>query len=225
MRHKYTLLAAIFGTVVLADQGTKYWAVSRLTSAFEHAGLRTPGERLRGFANLKNLDNDPPEPGGLDLRRPAVPFVPGFWSHRYVENPGAAWGLLGNASATFRVPFFHVISIAAITIILAFYRRLEAGQRLTAVALSLVLGGAMGNYTDRLLRGYVIDFLDWHWRDRPGFHWPTFNVADAAICVGVLLMFAETLFVKRLPAAAPVAPPSPSPSPTTPLDGASTPQS
>jgi signal peptidase II len=58
----------------------------------------------------------------------------------------------------------------------------------------------MGNYADRVIHGYVIDFVDWHWRHRPGLHWPTFNVADSAIVVGVLLLLVETLSARRLPA-------------------------
>ena len=54
-------------------------------------------------------------------------------------------------------------------------------------------GGALGNFLDRLVRGYVIDFIDWHWRNQPGMRWPTFNVADAAICVGVALMLLDSL--------------------------------
>jgi signal peptidase II len=226
MRHKYLLLLAVFGFVLVADQATKYFAVARLTLAFEHAHLSAPLERLAGFYTLKNLDNEPAEPAGVDLRGVPVVVIPGYWQHRYVENPGAAWGLLSRVSDTWRVPFFHVISVLAILIIVAFYRRLEADQRLMALSLSLVLGGALGNYVDRLVRGYVIDFIDWHWRNDPRLHWPTFNVADSAICVGVFLMLVETLFARRPPPTADVvAPPAvsdaapPNPGSPVPPDG------
>jgi len=62
-----------------------------------------------------------------------------------------------------------------------------------------VLGGAVGNYLDRLARNYVIDFIDWHWREAPNLHWPTFNLADSAISVGVVLMLADTLFSRPKP--------------------------
>jgi len=202
MRRKYTSLVAILGLVLVADQATKYLAVANLTTALEHAKLTTPLARLGGFYTLKNLDNDPPEPAGMDLRTAPVVIVAGYWHHKYVENPGAAWGLLSRVSDTWRVPFFHVISVLAILIIVAFYRRLEADQRLMAFALSLVLGGALGNYVDRLARGYVIDFIDWHWHNRPDMHWPTFNLADSAICVGVFFMLVETIFTPRPPAPA-----------------------
>ena len=204
MRRKYKSLVAIVGLVLVADQATKFFAVDKLTAAFAHANLRTPLARLSGFYTLKNLDNEPPEPGGVDLRTAPVVIVAGYWHHKYVENPGAAWGLLSRVSDSWRVPFFHVVSVLAIFIIVAFYRRLEADQGLMAFALSLVLGGALGNYADRLARGYVIDFIDWHWRNRPDMHWPTFNVADSAICVGVFFMLVETIFTHRPPAAEPV---------------------
>lgn len=201
MRRKYSLLLGVFALVVLADQGTKYLAVASLTNALEHANRRTLSERVAGYFRVTNLDNDPATPDGIDHRRPPAVVVPGYWNHKYVENPGAAWGLLARVSDRWRVPFFHAVSLLALFVILSLYRGLEADQRLVAFALALVLGGAIGNYLDRILKGYVVDFIDWHWRDQPGLHWPTFNLADSAIVVGVLLMLSETLFVRRpLPA-------------------------
>jgi signal peptidase II len=199
MRHKYLILVGVFALVAVADQGAKYLAVSRLTNALDHANAQSLPERVVAFYTLRNLDNDPWEPGGIDYRRAPAVVVPGLWQNKYVENPGAAWGLLSRVSETWRVPFFHVISLMAILIIVAFYRRLEADHRLMAFALSLVLGGAVGNYLDRLARGYVIDFVDLHWKNRPDLHWPTFNVADSAICVGVVLMLGETILGARKP--------------------------
>jgi signal peptidase II len=87
--------------------------------------------------------------------------------------------------------------VAATLIALGFlgflFSRLGDQQRLLQAALSLVLGGAAGNLVDRVLRGFVIDFVDWHWRDTPGLRWPTFNVADAAITVGFAFMVADSL--------------------------------
>lgn len=197
MAPKYKTLLSIFVAVVAADQVTKYLAVKHLTNAFELHSARTFPERLGVFFRLRNLDNEPYEPGKVDHRIPPVEIVADYWSHKYVENPGAAWGLLASVDDRLRVPFFHLVSIVAIVFIGLFYRRLEAEQKLLAFALSLVLGGAVGNYIDRVARNYVIDFIDWHWRNRPDLHWPTFNVADSGICVGVVLMLAETLFTRR----------------------------
>jgi signal peptidase II len=201
-RRKYAVFAAIFLTVLITDQTTKYLAVKNLTHAFEHFGARTFGERLKVYLMFRNLDGDPPEPDRPDLRTPPVVVVNNFWNLKYVENPGAAWGMFSRQAPWFRVPFFHIVSLIAIGFMSVYIRRLEPTQRLLLVALSLVLGGAVGNYVDRVMRSYVIDFVDWHWFDDPRLHWPTFNVADAAICVGVALMIGETGFSRKKPAPA-----------------------
>jgi signal peptidase II len=87
------------------------------------------------------------------------------------------------------------------------YVRLTPDQRRVRWALALVAGGAVGNFVDRLLRGYVIDFIDWHWRNQPGMRWPTFNVADAAICVGVALMLLDSFRPRRAAEPSAVQPP------------------
>jgi signal peptidase II len=76
----------------------------------------------------------------------------------------------------------------AAAFILGYYRRLRDDQRYLQVALSLVLAGATGNFLDRLARQYVIDFVEWYWWNRPDLSWPTFNVADSLIVVGVALL-------------------------------------
>jgi signal peptidase II len=207
---KYKLLLALLLVLVLADQVTKYLAVEHLTGAFEHYGRRTLVERVGGLYTLSNLDNYPAEQGKRDLRRAAYTVVPGFWSHRYVENPGAAWGILAGVSPRYRLPFFHLMTALALLCILVFYRRLQSDQKLLSLSLALVFAGAFGNYVDRLARGYVIDFVDWYWRNRPDLHWPTFNVADAAITVGVVLMLLDSL-IHRHREPAPSLPPTQEP--------------
>jgi signal peptidase II len=99
---------------------------------------------------------------------------------------------LRNASPTFRIPFFIIVSLLAIGLIIWFFRRIELHKRLLPLAVSLVLGGAVGNLIDRVRMGKVVDFIDWYLtiggKER---HWPTFNVADAAITVGVILLILE----------------------------------
>ncbi len=193
---KYVVLALIFVGVTAADQLSKYLAVAHLTRAFEHDHAQSLGDQLHSFLADRNLDGAPPEPNEPDLRTAPVAVIENFWHFKYVENPGAAWGLLGRVDPALRVPFFHVVSLAAIAFILHFFRKLRDDQRYLQVALALVLGGAVGNYFDRVLRNYVIDFIDWHWFQDPNLHWPTFNIADSAICVGVGMMLLENLFVK-----------------------------
>ncbi len=113
------------------------------------------------------------------------PVIENFFHLTYVRNEGAAFGLF--ADKAFRVPFLVTVALLAVLGIFWYLKQLEEQQKDQQVGLSLVLGGAVGNLTDRLRLGAVIDFLDLHWR---GYHWPAFNVADMAICVGVgLLLF------------------------------------
>ncbi len=203
MKKSLRLLLVIALSTLAVDQVTKFMAVANLTDALDgRQGLA----RLSGFFSEQNLDNSPPPQEGRYYRSRPYRFIEDYWHFRYVENPGAAWGLFANLPDTARRVFFHVVSLAALAFILAMYVRLEPGQRLVRMALALVAGGALGNFMDRVARGYVIDFIDWHWRNQPGMRWPTFNVADAAICVGVALMLLDSLRLRRAePAAAPLA--------------------
>lgn len=125
------------------------------------------------------------QPGGR------ITVIEGYAAFAYIRNPGAAWGFLARAKESFRQPFFLSISVLAMLFILYIHWRLEPGQLLLLVALSLVMGGAIGNFIDRLRFNFVVDFIKVHYRHR--YEWPTFNVADIAITVGVILLFAEML--------------------------------
>jgi signal peptidase II len=199
---KWKLLALLAGLWVVADQVTKYLAVEHLTAAFIAARAHTFPDRVAAFVEQKELLE-------RGLANPVPVTVTPFWQHRYTQNRGAAWGVLSGAGEQFRVPFFYLVSIAAVIFIFSYYRKLRTEQRYLQVALALVLGGAIGNAIDRVLRGYVIDFIDWHWFDphwlRPSLHWPTFNVADSGITVGLAMLFLEMLFAKK-PAKAPAEP-------------------
>jgi signal peptidase II len=127
----------------------------------------------------------------MDLHT-SIPVLPDFFSITYIRNKGAAFGLLANSS--FRLPFFIMISIVAVVVIIAVFRKLRPEQQLTAVALALIFSGALGNLIDRVRLGEVIDFLDVHWYQH---HWPAFNVADSAICVGVFLLACDMLLEER----------------------------
>jgi len=141
-------------------------------------------------------------------------LVDGYLDLAYVRNPGAAWGFLARSQVSFRQPFFVGISLLAMGFILYLFLRLEPGQRLLLLALALVMGGAVGNFVDRLRFRYVIDFIELHLRHR--HRWPTFNVADMAITVGVVLLFVEMFFGRsrsRAPRRAPHDPGEPPPAP------------
>lgn len=175
---RWRLLVVILVTGLLADQASKFLAVDRLTTALDRSGAGL-AERVKGFYTVQHLERYATDPH--------VVWAP-MWRMRYVENPGAAWGFLRDMDLRTRTLFFGAVVLAATVFILLYVRRLPAGQRLQQAALSLVLSGAWGNYVDRLARGYVVDFVDWHWWRRPDLAWPTFNVADSLIVVGVALL-------------------------------------
>lgn len=120
-----------------------------------------------------------------------IPVIEGFFYLTHVRNPGAAFGLFNTAPATLRITLFVGITLVAIAMIFSFYRRLAPGERLSALSLGLILGGAGGNLVDRVFRGEVVDFL--HFRLWGGYQWPDFNLADSFIVVGVALLVIELL--------------------------------
>lgn len=105
------------------------------------------------------------------------------FSLTYVRNTGAAFGVFAGAPASVRLPLFLLVTAAAAWALLSMLRSARPEQRGLVVALGAILGGAAGNLVCRVRYGEVIDFLDAHWGD---LHWPAFNVADAAITVGVV---------------------------------------
>jgi len=120
-----------------------------------------------------------------------VTVIEGFFYLTHVRNPGAAFGLFADGDPRTRLFVFIAVSLLAVLIILSFYRQLAPGDRLSALALGLILGGAIGNLLDRIFRGEVVDFL--HFRLWRGYSWPDFNLADSFIVVGVGLLILELL--------------------------------
>jgi signal peptidase II len=114
--------------------------------------------------------------------------VTSFFNLVLAYNKGAAFNFLAAQSGWQRYFFTGLGIVAALAIVYLLKR--HAGQRLFCWALTLVLGGALGNVIDRLAYGYVIDFLDFH---VGGWHWPAFNVADSAICIGAALFVLDEL--------------------------------
>jgi signal peptidase II len=118
--------------------------------------------------------------------------ISNFFHITYVRNPGAAFGILSDNAI--RLPFFIGISLLAALGILWYMRRVAAHKHWQHLALGLILSGALGNLIDRIRLGEVIDFIDVHWYN---YHWPAFNVADSAICVGVGIMLVCTWHEER----------------------------
>lgn len=170
-------LAVVSITSLVSDIGSKLWAEKKLAD-------------YPGYVTL--IDNH-------------LMFV-------LAKNKGGAWGLLQGESENVRRPFFLLVSVAAIAFIVTLYRRLQPRQYALKWGLPLVLGGALGNVFDRIRYGFVIDFIDYRadWIKKLNElvqkyvpkhvvtdHWPTFNVADIAICVGVALMAIDMLTSRR----------------------------
>lgn len=111
-----------------------------------------------------------------------------------MHNPGAAFSLLADADGWQRW-FFLILALLISAVLIVWLKRLDRGQRLQALALALILGGAVGNVIDRILYGYVIDFIQVYYQR---WYWPTFNLADSAISVGAVLLITDSFFgVKR----------------------------
>ena len=122
----------------------------------------------------------------------SIPVIDGLFSITYMRNKGAAFSFLANFN--YRIPFFIMVSMIAVVAILVAFGKLRDDQRFAAFSLSLILSGAVGNLIDRVRLGEVIDFLDVYWQTH---HWPAFNVADSAICVGVFLLAIDMLLEER----------------------------
>ena len=119
--------------------------------------------------------------------------VTGFFNIVRVHNSGAAFSFLSSASGWQRW-FFTAIGLGA-AVFIVYMLRAHPGQKLFSFALACILGGAIGNVIDRLLHGYVVDFLDFHYA---GTHFPAFNIADSAISIGAAcLILDELLRVRR----------------------------
>jgi signal peptidase II len=177
----YVFLALVSIATLAADIASKNWAATH----------------LEGY------------PGSVEVWKNHLTLI-------LAKNRGGAWGLLQSTSENVRRPFFLLVSVAAIVFIMTLYRRLQPRQHALKWGLPLVLGGALGNVFDRIRYGHVIDFIDAHavikfsqlgavgrWLSRTlgmadgEHHWPTFNVADIAICVGVGLMAVDMFTSKR----------------------------
>lgn len=119
------------------------------------------------------------------------PVLEGFFDLTYVRNTGAAWGILGGQNAS-----LTILSFVMLAAILIFRRSFLSDTWEHRIALGFMVGGIVGNLMDRLRLGWVTDFLDFHYR---GYHWPSFNVADSAICIGVGIYILSAMWLASHP--------------------------
>jgi len=134
------------------------------------------------------------------LIRPALALhesmvvIPGYVDFTRVHNTGAAFGMLNSADFPFKVVVLSLVALIALGGVAWYAATVPLGDRLARIGIAGVLGGAIGNLIDRAKDGYVLDFVDAYWN---GWHFWAFNVADAAITIGVIFMILDILGVGR----------------------------
>ncbi|HVR29828.1 MAG TPA: signal peptidase II [Thermoanaerobaculia bacterium] len=126
--------------------------------------------------------------------RPPLTVVPGFLDLVLVENTGVAFGLFAAGSSSLGVLALTLLGLVALGLVLYYFWRTPENNRVVLFSLALILGGAIGNLVDRVMSGSVTDFIDVYVGTH---HWPTFNAADSAITVGIVLLSIDALWVRR----------------------------
>jgi signal peptidase II len=121
----------------------------------------------------------------IDLHE-AIPVIPNFFQLVHVRNTGAAFGIGANAGSKIVPLLLNLGALAVFGVVVVYALRSSVHDRVLQTGLHLILGGAIGNLLDRFRFGYVVDFLDVYVGTH---HWPAFNVADSAICIGIVLLF------------------------------------
>ena len=130
---------------------------------------------------------------GLPLHE-SVPVIPGFVDLTRVHNTGAAFGMLNTVDFPFKTIVLSIVALVALGGVAWYALTVPLADRLARLGIAGVLGGAIGNLIDRATAGYVLDFVDAYWN---GWHFWAFNVADAAISVGVVFMILDILGLRR----------------------------
>ena len=120
----------------------------------------------------------------------SISVIDGFFNITYVRNTGVAFGIFSSISSPAKAVLLSVFTAFAAVVVVTYSVRSPARNRLLQTALGLILGGALGNLYDRLAYGYVVDFLEFY---AGSYHWPSFNVADSAISIGVGLLAIEII--------------------------------
>ena len=119
-----------------------------------------------------------------------------FFNLTHLRNTGVAFGMLQNLPEGFKYPFFILVFLIAVVVIVSIIKNTEQKNWPMISGLSLILAGAIGNSIDRFRLGYVTDFLNFHWLGDPALNWPPFNIADSCITIGAILVIVTGLFRK-----------------------------
>jgi len=108
-----------------------------------------------------------------------------------VHNTGVAFGLFAEFHSAWKPYLLALMAVIAVVVIVIYSARMPSERILLQLALAVTMGGILGNFIDRIAHGFVVDFIEFHIRDK--FYWPTFNVADSAITVGIALLLIDTI--------------------------------
>jgi signal peptidase II len=198
MTTKLKILAFLTSALVVLDQLTKLWTVRSLRYSGPPLPAPSPFSLqgpMEGLAAWGHTARNPEE----------LTLIPGFLSLIHAQNPGAAMGLA--LGFEYRLPMFYMFTAVAVFVLLKMFRELEPGDRFQSTTIALILSGAVGNLLDRLHKSTVTDFIKvytewppletWLVKTFRTNEWPTFNVADAAIVVGVGLYLVHYLFFEK----------------------------
>ncbi len=126
----------------------------------------------------------------LDPNHPIV-IIPNYIRLSHVQNTGVAFGFFQDFHAPWKPYVLAAMAVVAVIVILIYSARMPPSRTLLQLALAVTAGGILGNFTDRIVHGFVTDFIEFHLKEV--FHWPTFNVADSAITIGIALLLIDTV--------------------------------
>jgi len=132
----------------------------------------------------------------VELPNNPIELIPGYLRLSYVTNTGVAFGFFTRHHSVWKPYVLSALAVVALIVIYLYSKRTPPERRLLQYALAITMGGILGNFVDRVFRGHVIDFIEFHIHD--AFYWPNFNVADSSITIGIALLLIDTV---RNPAA------------------------
>lgn len=121
----------------------------------------------------------------------SLEIIPGYLRIIRVHNTGVAFGLFADFQSAWKPYLLALMAVVAVVVIVIYSARMPSGRVMLQLALAVTMGGILGNFIDRIVRGFVVDFIEFHVHD--SFYWPTFNVADSAITVGIALLLLDTV--------------------------------
>jgi signal peptidase II len=149
----------------------KYYVISALIVLLDHATKWLVRARL-----------DPDHP---------IVIIPSYLRFSHVRNTGVAFGFFAEFQAAWKPYALAAMAIVAVVVILIYSARMPSNRTLLQLALAVTAGGILGNFLDRVVHGFVTDFIEFHVSE--AFHWPTFNIADSAITIGIALLLLDTV--------------------------------